>query len=83
MQGIARKIINWVIGILIVYSILAGTATSIIDASDNLTNTSGLPAIIGTVAEFWWVGVLLLLVGVVMNTNIGRTARRYFRRRRR
>lgn len=83
MSGMIKKVIYWVVGVLVLFGILVGTIPDIIVSSGNLTNdVEGLPPIIATVASFWWVGVLLLLVGVIMSTRAGRSFKRRLRRRR-
>lgn len=82
MPKLAKGAIFFVVGLLVLFAILQGTLPTIIDASDNLTATEDMPDIIGTIASFWWVGIVLLLIGVVMKTNWGRRTFRRYRRRR-
>lgn len=87
MARIARVAVMWVVGILVLFGIMADTIPDIQGAAGNISAIAFLPDIIGTVAGYWWIGALLLLIGVVMSTRAGRGARRRFsrawRRRRR
>ncbi len=83
MGKLAKTAVMWVIGVLILLSILVGTIPDIQGAAGNLSAIAYLPSIIGTVADFWWVGVLLLLIGVVLSTSAGQGAIKRFKRSRR
>lgn len=83
MSKIAKGAMWFVIGLLVLFSILAETIPDIQGAAGNITAIPFLPSIIGTVADFWWVGVLLLIIGIVFTTRAGGNMRRRFSRRRR
>ena len=83
MNGLFTKVIMWVVGILVLFSILAETLGDIITANTELAAVTGLPAIIATIADFWWIGVVMLLIATVMQTQIGKRMVRSFRGRRR
>lgn len=83
MKKIFKTAIFWIIGLLLLLSIMADGIPDIQGAVGNITAIPFLPSIIGTVADFWWVGVLLLVIGVIMGTSGGRKAYARFKRRRR
>jgi len=83
MQKTAKSAIMWVVGLLVLFAILAETIPSIMGAAGNISAIAYMPTIIGTVADFWWIGVLILLIGVVMSTSAGKGAINRFRRSRR
>lgn len=80
MQRIARTAVMWVVSILVLFGIMADVIPDIQGSAGNLSAIAFLPDIIGTVAGYWWIGALLLLIGVVMSTKSGRGAMRRFRR---
>lgn len=80
MGGKMKKVIYWVLGIVLVMTVLGGVSTTLTDAVDNVTTEYTATPIIGTIASFWWIGVVILLIGVIVSSFKSRGG---FRRRRR
>lgn len=82
MSKVFKKVLYVTIGILVVLSLLAEVTGDIITANTALAAVSGLPAIIATIADFWWIPMVLILVAVFLGSPRGKRFVRRYRRRR-
>lgn len=80
-MGMGRRVINIIIGIVVVFSILAGTVGLAITSANTVENTANIPDVLVTFANLWYIPVLLALVGVIVSTGSGRRGIRRMRRR--
>lgn len=85
MSNKIKGAIGLVVGILVLFAILTGTLGDIItSATDNasgIPSIAGVPDIIITIAGFWWVPVLVMLIAAILG-GIKRSRGRSRRRRR-
>ncbi len=85
MNGIAKKVIMIAVGLLVVFAILVAVIPEIQTAITDLEALNPAPpAILLTLANLWWIPMILVMVALIMGATKGgrRTIGRAFRRRR-
>lgn len=82
MNSMVKKAIMLVVGLLVMFGIFTGTLGDVITAQTAFAAVGSLPPILATISEFWWVGVLMVLLAVFLNSSAGRSAIRKYRNRR-
>ena len=85
MSGIARKVVMITVGLLVVFALLVAVIPLI---QTSVTDLEALdpaaPTILTTLANLWWVPMIIVMVALIMGaTRSGRSrVKRLFRRRR-
>lgn len=82
MKGIFKKVMYIAIGLLIVIGLLTELVPTIATDAAALAADEDTPAIMALIVDYWWVGLTILFIGLVMSTNMGRRLLRRGRRRR-
>jgi len=86
VNGIAKKVVMIAIGLLIVFALLVAVIPEIQTAITGLEALDPAPpAILLTLANLWWIPLILVMVALIMGATKGgrRTMGRVFRRGRR
>ncbi len=86
MGPIFKKILGIAIGLMIVIGLLTELVPDIATNATALAGDANTPAILAIIVDYWWIGLTIVFIGIIMGTGAGRAVRkigRVSRRRRR
>lgn len=72
MKGVFEKIMYIAIGLLVVIGLLTELVPTISANATSLAADPDTPAILALIVNYWWIGLTIVFIGVVMNTGLGK-----------
>lgn len=79
MSGLFKKVMYVAIGLLVVIGLLTELVPTIATDAAALSADEDTPAIMALIVDYWWIGLTLVFIGLIMNTGMGRKALKRFR----